>query len=196
MGNSLLLSISRLLFSLLALTWKMKRPILDNEQNIISFWHSSMVPCWYLFKNKGAVGVVSKSKDGEILSNLLFHWGFQLIRGSSSSGGSEVLKEMVLALSNKKSILITPDGPRGPKESFKVGAVIASQRSQVPILLVKPAVSRSFTFQKSWDKFSIPLPFVTIHFETKKIAPIPVEATNDEVVLYAKQCEEWLQSKN
>lgn len=192
MGRKILLFIAKQLFSFIAKTWRLEQISLPTEATIVAFWHGGMLPCWYAFRQLHPVGIVSKSKDGEILSYLLEAWGYSLIRGSSSSGGSEVLQQMTKTALEGKIILITPDGPRGPKESFKLGAVIASQRSQVPILLVRPTVQSAYIFKKSWDKFSVPLPFTTIRFSTKKIEAISPTVTPNEIEEIASECGKWL----
>lgn len=192
MIKKLLFIVAKYLFTLLALTWRDTYVTLPKKPVIIAFWHGGMLPCWYLFQDSNSVAVVSKSNDGEILSNVLEHWGFSLIRGSSSTSGSEVLKEMVEKAKEGKNILITPDGPRGPKEQFKVGAIIASQRAQIPLILLKPTVSSAFTFQKSWDNFSLPLPFSRIEFDYKEIEAIPPSVTPNEINEIASECANWL----
>lgn len=192
MGRTILLFIAKILFTIIAKTWRFEQISLPSEASIVAFWHGGMLPCWYYFRTVKPIGIVSKSKDGEILSNLLEAWGYSLVRGSSSSGGSEVLQQMTKHASNGNIILITPDGPRGPKELFKVGAVIASQRSQVPLLLVKPSVHASYIFKKSWDKFSVPLPFTTIRFSIKKIEAISPTVTPNEIEEIASECGMWL----
>lgn len=196
MGRKILLFIAKKLFTFIAKTWRFEPLILPTEPLIVAFWHGGMLPCWYLFRTIKPVGIVSKSKDGEILSHLLEHWGYRLVRGSSSSGGSEVLKEMTNYASQGHSILITPDGPRGPMGVFKVGAIIASQRAQVPIVLLKPYVHSAYIFKKSWDKFSLPLPFTTIRFSIKKIEAISPTVLPNEIEEIASNCEEWLSQTN
>jgi lysophospholipid acyltransferase (LPLAT)-like uncharacterized protein len=196
MGRKTLLYIAKVLFTIIAKTWRMEPLILPTEPIIVAFWHGGMLPCWYLFRTLKPVGIVSKSKDGEILSHLLEAWGYCLVRGSSSSGGSEVLQQMTKLASNGKTILITPDGPRGPKETFKLGAVIASQRSQAPILLVRPSIQSAYIFKKSWDKFSVPHPFTSIRFSTKKIEAISATVTPNEIEEIASECGNWLSQTN
>jgi len=196
MGRETLIFIAKVLFTIIAKTWRFEPLLLPTEPTIVAFWHGGMLPCWYAFRIIKPVGIVSKSKDGEILSHLLEAWGYRLVRGSSSSGGSEVLQQMTKIATDGKTILITPDGPRGPKETFKLGAVIASQRSQVPILLVRPSIQSAYIFKKSWDKFSVPLPFTTIRFSIKKIEAISPTVLPNEIEEIASNCGNWLTQTN
>lgn len=114
---------------------------------------------WSLFKNKKSCALVSQSKDGEILSALLKKWNYKVSRGSSSKGGKVALNELIEAAKEDYSIIITPDGPRGPAKIIKNGALIVSNSSYLPIIPVKLAYHSKKVLIKSWDKFEIPYPF-------------------------------------
>src|SRR5439155_11652735 len=67
-----------------------------------------------------------------------------------------------------RACLITPDGPRGPSQIAKPGALIASARSGRPILLVG-WTSRNPITLNSWDRMRIPRPFGTVNFRCVRI---------------------------
>jgi lysophospholipid acyltransferase (LPLAT)-like uncharacterized protein len=131
------------------------------EPVVIAFWHGSMLPVWHRFRHLDAVPVISASRDGELLSSYLDRIGYRtIIRGSSSRGGSEALSHAVSALS-ARSVLITPDGPRGPAGEAKPGALVAAARSNRRVLLVGCSARHAFRTD-SWDRMKIPYPFTTI----------------------------------
>ena len=53
---------------------------------------------------------------------------------------------------------ITPDGPRGPRHVFQVGAVYLASQSGLPIVPMTVSYHR-FWRLKSWDQFQVPWPF-------------------------------------
>lgn len=130
-----------------------------NEKAVFIFWHSKMLLGWSLFKNKRSCALVSQSKDGEILSALLKKWNYKVSRGSSSKGGKEALQSLFDAAKSGYSIVITPDGPRGPANVIKNGAMIVSNECNIPIIPVNIVYSSKMVLIKSWDKFQIPYPF-------------------------------------
>ena len=130
-----------------------------NKKAVFIFWHSQMLLGWSLFKNKTSYALVSQSKDGEILSALLKKWNYKVSRGSSSKGGKEALSDLITAAKNDYSIVITPDGPRGPAGKIKNGALIVSHDTGIPVIPVKINYSSKKILEKSWDKFEIPYPF-------------------------------------
>lgn len=170
--------------TLLSKSWRIQAEgKLPKEPFILCFWHGCMLPVWRYFSNKNAYAVVSMSKDGEILSELLKRWGFSLIRGSSSKGGKEVLND-IQSVCRTNTVLITPDGPRGPERQFKVGAAVAAHKTGVPIVLCGVQIEKAKVFTKSWDKFRLPLPFTTIRLVFSEPEFIPQDADRDAISNY------------
>ncbi len=108
----------------------------ENKNFIVAFWHGTMLLPWYLHRNKNVAALTSKSKDGDLLARLLKSWNYQVIRGSSSSGGEIALGIMIDYAKNNNSIAITPDGPRGPAKKLKAGAVVTARKSGLPLVLI------------------------------------------------------------
>jgi lysophospholipid acyltransferase (LPLAT)-like uncharacterized protein len=130
----------------------------DGSPYVIAFWHGTMLLPWYLHGNPDVVALTSRSKDGELLAKLLKKWNYQVVRGSSSSGGEIALKIMIDHAKNNFSIALTPDGPRGPRHKFKAGAAITAKKSGLPIILVGIGYQRK-KIMKNWDKFEVPFLF-------------------------------------
>ena len=137
----------------------------EKRPYVVAFWHGSMVVGWFLHRPESGekvAALVSRSKDGEILSATLERWGYTLIRGSSRAGGKEAMQLMAEALSAGNALCVTPDGPTGPRFQMKMGAVRAAQRSQVPLFLAGIAVGRKKILH-SWDRFEIPFPLSSVN---------------------------------
>jgi len=133
--------------------------LLENKQNIIIvFWHGTMIVPWFLMRGKNLSTIISKSKDGEILSRLLTKWTYNVRRGSSSKGGKEVLENLIEDAKNFNSIAITPDGPRGPDRVMKAGATVIAKKTGLPIILAGTAYKQRLKL-KSWDNFEVPMFF-------------------------------------
>jgi len=152
---------------------------IENGNCVLMFWHGTMLAGWYVLKNKSSYGVVSQSKDGEILSRLLSKWGYKLIRGSSSKDSKEVMIQMVEALERGYYLAITPDGPRGPAFTMKIGGLISAVRAKKPIVLCGVYYINKIVL-KSWDKFELPKPFSNVIILLSSPKLIPEGLTNDE----------------
>jgi hypothetical protein len=137
----------------------------SEDKNFVAvFWHGSMMIGWFLLRpsESGIVSaLVSRSNDGEFLSTILEKWGFTMIRGSSHIGGAEAMQLMTDAVRSGSSLVVTPDGPRGPRNEMKMGAVRVAQKTGVPLIMIGVA-SRKKKILRSWDAFEVPFPFSSI----------------------------------
>jgi len=114
-------------------------------------------------------GMASKSKDGDFIAGVMSALGYGLVRGSSSRGGGEAMRQSVEALEFGHSVGVTVDGPRGPRGVSKVGAAVIAHRGDVPLVWVKSVASFKWRLG-SWDRFEIPLPFSKVLIYTGTIA--------------------------
>ncbi|MCH9030482.1 MAG: lysophospholipid acyltransferase family protein, partial [Bacteroidetes bacterium] len=126
-----------------------------NKNYILVFWHGTMLLPWYLHGDPNFVALISKSKDGDLLAKILKHWNYNVVRGSSSTGGDIALAIMIDFAKNDYSVTITPDGPRGPAHKFKAGAVITAKKSEVPLILAGVGYQKKKVLS-NWDKFEVP----------------------------------------
>lgn len=157
----------RLISSILSLSWSYEirnSPQSISGSKIFALWHEYILPVVINFKDKNKTFIVSGSRDGKRLSAILQSWGFRIITGSSSKGGSNVIKNSTEAIKNGQDIIITPDGPRGPRRKAKRGVAKISIMNQTPIIPVR-IFPQKYWRLTSWDKFIIPKPFTKIVLE-------------------------------
>ena len=67
----------------------------EGKRVIIAFWHAQqlMMPLTY----RGALAhiLISRHQDGEIIARIVERFGFRAVRGSSTRGGVEALRELI-----------------------------------------------------------------------------------------------------
>ncbi|MGH7462469.1 MAG: lysophospholipid acyltransferase family protein [Longimicrobiales bacterium] len=158
---------------------------------IFALWHGRLLPLAYLHRGQGVVTLISRSADGEYLARLLSHWGFDNVRGSSSRGGTEALRELVRRLRTGRSLAITPDGPRGPTQSMKPGVLVAARLAGVPIIPTTSAATAGW-WPGRWDRFLIPKPFATVHVRYAEPYMIPRTADEGEILHRTTELEQIL----
>ncbi|MEO7932082.1 MAG: lysophospholipid acyltransferase family protein [Chthoniobacterales bacterium] len=114
--------------------------------------------------------LTSPSRDGELLAQVMHQFGLQSVRGSSKKRGAAALLELREHFRAGRTLIITPDGPRGPIYTLSPGVLLLAQKTGAPILKTHVAFSNSRRL-KSWDRFHIPLPFskVTIRIEPGEV---------------------------
>jgi lysophospholipid acyltransferase (LPLAT)-like uncharacterized protein len=157
-------------FSLLARTWRVRvrngaayQALMDGGQPFIyACWHGQILPLLWHHRGCGAVLLISRSRDGDLVARVASHFGYQAIRGSSSRGASGALRALSRELSAGRSVAVMPDGPRGPAHVMAPGAIAAAQSAGgVPILCVGCAAPRAW-HAGSWDRMMVPLPFARV----------------------------------
>jgi len=132
--------------------WKQKRGI------VFSIWHEQLLLLPGVYHGPGLTALASRSRDGEIVSAFLKVFQIATVRGSSSRHGMAALKEMVRLSHAGADLVLTPDGPRGPRQEIKAGIVQLARLADAPIIIMSFACSRGYRFS-SWDRFLLPFPF-------------------------------------
>lgn len=157
--------------------WERGRPV------IFVLWHGRLLPCTYRHRGQGLVTLISRHRDGDLIAGVVEgRWGYRAVRGSSSRGATHALRELLRAVRGGRSVAITPDGPRGPREQMKMGPVLLAQRTGAPLIPVASGADRAWWFG-GWDRFLVPKPFARLRIRYG--APIEVPRTADADALEA-----------
>lgn len=168
------------------------RALLEEGRAVVYvMWHGRLLPLAHNRRDEGNVCLVSRSRDGEYLMRLLRHWGFGAVRGSSSRGGSAALREMVRLARRGRSLCVTPDGPRGPREKIKPGALLAAQVAGLPVVPCASGTRRAFWIE-GWDRFLVPKPFARVRIAYGEPVTIPRGAGRAELDAIAAEIEREL----
>jgi lysophospholipid acyltransferase (LPLAT)-like uncharacterized protein len=138
---------------------------------IYVLWHSRILPLLYHRRGEGMALLISRHRDGGYLADLSERWGYRVIRGSSRRGGEVGLLGLVRYLRQGAEVALTPDGPRGPVERMKPGALAAAQHARA-LVIAAGARTSSAWWIRSWDRFCVPRPFARV--EIAYGAPISV----------------------
>lgn len=125
---------------------------------IYAVWHGRILLLPYLYGWRRARVLASRSRDGELLTRFVAHFGLESVRGSSSRGGAEALRLLARSLGEGRDVVVVPDGPRGPRETVKSGIVTLARLSGAPVVPMALGASAEWRL-RSWDEFRIPRPF-------------------------------------
>jgi lysophospholipid acyltransferase (LPLAT)-like uncharacterized protein len=136
-----------------------------NQPVIFAIWHNRLLmlprvfdPC---FPTRQSFGLISASRDGDLVSVLIERSGYGTIRGSSSRKGASALRQLVDTLAAGSNVLLTPDGPRGPVYEASQGLVFLAQKTGAPVVPIHMEYSSCWRL-KSWDRFIVPRPFARL----------------------------------
>lgn len=158
---------------------------------IFVLWHGRLLPATYLHRRQGIVALISQSEDGEYIARVVEQWGYFTVRGSSTRGGSEALRELVRHARAGRSLSLTPDGPRGPRQKMKAGALVAAQMTGLPLVPVAAGTDRAWWFE-GWDRFLVPRPFARIRVAYGEPHEVPRGAGPAELEQRAQLLEDEL----
>lgn len=136
-----------------------ERLLAANQPFLVAFWHGRLLMMSEAWPYETPFNmVVSRHSDGQLIARTIGHLGFGSILGSSTKGGSAVMRAMLRALKDGECVGLTPDGPQGPRMRASTGIVQAARIAGVPILPIAYA-ARPCKIINSWDRFMVPLPF-------------------------------------
>lgn len=160
---------------------QLRRDVLESPDGCIPvLWHGRMATAASAFAGTRATVLVSASGDGALADMLLRRLGYGTLRGSTAKGGARAIREMRELLSSGTAVVITPDGPRGPRHHVNLGAAFLARATGRPVLPIGFAPSRAIRLG-SWDRFTIPLPFTRVAVAFGE--PIVVPRKTDEAAL-------------
>ncbi|MBM9546301.1 lysophospholipid acyltransferase family protein [Leptospira sp. 201903074] len=147
---------------------------------IYSIWHTNVLYSPYLHRGKNVAVLISESKDGDYINQVVHRFGNTSIRGSSSKGGSKALKAVIQHLKKGLPAAFTPDGPRGPAFILQPGIIAAAQVTQAPIVPFHYECSRQWILERAWDKHRVPKPFTTFVVSYGEPISVPRDLNEEE----------------
>jgi len=132
--------------------------------------------------------MISKSRDGGLISSVAERTGWHPVRGSSSKGGSEGLKMMIEHLIKNRLAAHIVDGPLGPAGKVKSGAIRLAQAASAAIVPFYVHADRAWYF-RSWDRFLLPKPFAKVVLKFGDIITYKTANSRDEFELQRQSLE-------
>ncbi len=141
--------------------WKFiqSEDFLAHKGTIFIFWHNRLAIGPGMFRgHKDVYALISPHSDGKIISRVVNKFGFGVINGSTNKNSAAALKVMLKKLVNGSTIVVTPDGPRGPVYQINSSITKVAFKYNIQLIPISCTASKSFLLN-SWDKLIIPLPF-------------------------------------
>ena len=168
---------------------------------IFGVWHNRLALSMSIFRRyvrarqpeRRLAGLVSASKDGALLAQILQNFGVQPVRGSTSRRGPQALLELTRWAEQGYDLAITPDGPRGPRYVVQEGIIALAQITQTPIVPVVAEINGKRQ-AKSWDRFQLPYPFARCRVTFLAPIRVPRTASDDEREHCRRALEECLRA--
>ncbi len=164
----------------------------QGKKVIFAFWHSSMLVPAYAGRNLGLKVLISQHRDGEYIARVIQRLGNKVVRGSTTRGGARALLSMIKKIKKEEgSLVITPDGPKGPRFIVQPGVIFLAQKAEYPIIPVSLGLTKYWELP-SWDRFRIPKPFSRAVLIYGEPITIPPKLEKSEVEEYRELLEKTL----
>lgn len=144
----------------------------EGKRGVYCMWHQNVPSGSGVHRNKQLSVLVSSHRDGEIIARTIRRMGYGVVRGSSSRGGARAMRQMLRQIEDDQGLVLTPDGPRGPRHGVAVGAIYLAAASGRPLIATGFA-AKSFWTLRSWDKMEFPKPFTRV--VTAYAPPLQIE---------------------
>ena len=161
---------------------------LASDEGVIAlFWHGRIahaMACRPVLGDKPRTVMISMSRDGGFIADAAVRLKIPTIRGSTGrrdggleKGGAAAFRAALSVIRGGGVMLLTPDGPRGPREVMQPGPIQLARAAGCPVYLMGLAASPSLPMN-SWDGGRLPLPFsrAALVVEGPLRAPQPLEA--------------------
>ncbi len=161
------------------------------ERIIVVFWHGRLLMMPFVYPGKPGALLISQHRDGEYFSRIATILGFEVIRGSATRGGMRAIKQMIRAIKGGLNLVVTPDGPKGPRAKVKSGVIEVAKLTGAPIVPVSFSAARR-RFLQSWDAFLVPVPFSRAVYIWGEPMYVPPTTTKDEIIKHQEALEERL----
>lgn len=163
-----------------------------DEQHVCVCWHGELLmsPQAYrkIHKKHPASAIISSHFDGSLIASTLKMLGIRSLRGSSRNGAKQVLLQAFKSIKSGEEVLITPDGPRGPRQHMSDGAIGIALKSKLPIFVMNYRAEKYWQLN-SWDRFVIPKPFTKVDFYLQSISLEGMELDEAKEYLLGKMLE-------
>jgi len=133
---------------------------------IATFWHgrSMMLSPVAVRMGLKGYGIFSRHRDGQLMAKFQRMFGMKGIYGSTGRKGAvSALMQGARVLKQGNMIILSPDGPKGPRMRVHDGALYFAKMSGAPIIPVCFSCSGAW-FQNNWDRYLIVLPFSRMVF--------------------------------
>lgn len=163
--------------------------ITTKENFVVVIWHNRLLFMPALFPpiaRKRTKAVISASRDGQYIADIVHQFGLQTLRGSSSRKASRVQRNAVQAIKEGWHVCFTPDGPRGPRYHMHRGPIHLASLTNTRIIPFIVNATRYWQV-RSWDGFQIPKPFSRLTLLIGAPIEIPGDLSSKE------ELETWRQ---
>ena len=174
--------------------WAFYDPRIDaaaaKRKYILMFWHEHILCPLFFRRHCPVTMLLSEHGDAELVNQAARFIGMKCIRGSSSHGAVNALKQFV-QLPEHDILAFVPDGPKGPYRHLAPGAIFLASKLQLPVAVLGVGYDRCWRMA-SWDRFAVPYPFSRGRIISSPMFSIPSRLSRLDLEHYRQKMETLL----
>lgn len=159
-----------------------------DARHLFVVWHDSIIMAAFGGRHLRTVALTSHHRDGSFVASVLRAIGVPTVRGSTGNGGDRAARAIITAAADR-DVVITPDGPRGPRRQMSRGTVFLASRSGRAIIPTAFSCQKSWTIRGSWTDLVIPMPFSKVFLLAGDPIDVPADLSRDELTHYSAQMQ-------
>jgi len=191
---------------LVARTCRVSGDVTD-DQVVLAFWHEFNLSCFVVAiarrRRLPHASFSTRGFRGVVITTMLRRSGTDvLVISLPAEGDRSGARDLALRLARLSragySLVVTPDGPFGPRRVAKPGALILAREAGLPIQPWAISVRPALRLNRRWDRQLVPLPFSRVHvFAGERLSVGPrerlgarvadLQRTMDEVTAQAER---------
>jgi lysophospholipid acyltransferase (LPLAT)-like uncharacterized protein len=156
-----------------------------DKRYVFSAWHETLLLPALYFGHPDVAVLVSRHADGQLLTAMIESTGMGMVQGSTNRGGIEAVRQIVNGTAGRKHLIVTTDGPRGPRRVVQPGIVYIASRAGMQIVPTGVGYYRPWRFN-SWDKFAVPKPTTKARILLGEPITVPATVKSDGLEAYRK----------
>ena len=157
-----------------------------DDRFLYCVWHDAIAGPTFAGRSRNAGALASRHADGAWIAHALEARGMRPVRGSSGKSGAAGARGVIEA-SKTLHIVLTPDGPRGPRREIKPGIVYLASQTGRAIVPVAFDATHAWRPHGKWTDLIVPKPLCRAVVWAGE--PIAVPPKADRETLEAKRQE-------
>jgi len=161
------------------------------QRFLFAAWHDSALLAAFGGRHSKTVALTSRHRDGEFVESVVRSVRVKSVRGSSGQSGRRAARELI-DIAKDHDIVITPDGPRGPRRVMSRGMVYLASKTGNPVVPTAYACENAWEIPGSWTNQYIPKPFSRVVLMAGEPIFVPADLPRDEMEAYRVQIQQTI----
>jgi len=157
---------------------------------VYCLWHDGILNALFCGRVMNGAALTSQHTDGEYVAEVMEVIGIQPVRGSYGGRGGAAAARQLVQAAEKFHIVVTTDGPRGPRRTVKPGIFFLASQTGRPIVPVACSARNAWRPKGRWTDLIIPCPFSRVYVLGGEPMSIPPNLQRNQLGDYCQELQQ------